>query len=186
MKCLKKPLPMLEKATWSLLNTIAKLIDTLFRLLFGRSAGLASRVPPLRTTASDVMQAIKEIAEPTLPDAYAVAHKPASMLHQYVSAKDAAERAIMDLSGFTDEQLDWLLSLSDEHLQKLAVAGPEACERALAGKRCGIVGLPLPRPKSVAPIHNVEGRGEHTYESKMAKRIRAYREDCGVPYPFTM
>ena len=186
MKDLKNLGPILEKTSWSILNAVARLIDTLFRLLFGRSPGLASKVPPLRTTASDIMQAIKEAAEPTIPDAYAVAHRPALALHQYVAAKDPAERATVDLTGFTDDQLDWLLSLSDEHLQKLATAGPEACEMALAGKKCGIVDLPLPKPKSEAPIYNVLGAGDLTYESRMAKRIRAYMNECGVPYPITI
>lgn len=184
MKYSKSLGPILEKTSWSILNAVAKLIDSLVRLLFGRSPGLASKAPPLRTRTEDVIQAIRETAEPAVPDAYAVAHKPASTLYQYATAKDPLERAVLDLSGFTEEQMDWLLSLSDEHLEKLATAGPEACERALAGKRCGILDLPLPKPK--APIYNVQGSGDLTYESRMARRIRAYRDDCGVPYPLAM
>lgn len=186
MKHLKNPLPFIEKTAWSILNAVARLIDGLFRLLFGRSAGLASKVPPLRTRAEDVIQAIRETAEPTAPDAYLAAHKPALALHQYVAAKDPAERALVDLTGFTDDQLDWLLSLSDEHLQKLATAGPEACERALTGKRCGIIDLPMPKPRVAASIYNVQGAGDLTYESRIARRIRAYKNDRGVPYPVAM
>ena len=41
---------------------------------------------------------------------------------------------------------DWLMSLTNEELVKLAKAGPQVCDRAVRGKRSGIVGLPAPKP----------------------------------------
>lgn len=186
MNYIKKSTAFLEKAGWSILQTLAKLIDGLIKMLFGRSLGLASKVPQLKTTAADVAQAIRETAAPTVPDAYSTAHQPALTLYQYVAAKDATERAMVDLTGFTDGQLDWLLSLSDEHLERLAAAGPEACERALGGKKCGIVGLPLPKTKSAASMYNGQGAEAPAYESKMARRIRAYRDENEVDGRFRL
>lgn len=77
---------------------------------------------------------------------------------RYVAAADPEMRSAVDLTGLDDRQTDWLLGLRDEELRRLAQAGPRACELAARGRRCGIVGLPLPadepshRPQSGAVV----------------------------------
>lgn len=71
-------------------------------------------------------------------------------VHQYASADDPGVRCVVDLAGLDYQQMDWLLSLKDEHLRKLASAGPRVCELAVAGRRSGIVGLPAPKLEDAA------------------------------------
>jgi len=92
-------------------------------------------------------------------------------VHQYASAEDPRVRCAVDLGGLKPAQMDWLLGLRDEDLCRLAQAGPTACERAVAGKRSGIVGLPMPAIESAA--HQFEG--PHPVRNLLADRIRSAR-----------
>jgi len=174
-----------EKAGWNALRAIAAILDRILAMLFGCSPGLASKIPTLSTKAEDVLQALA--AEPTFtkPEVeYMLAHTPTSVLHDYASATKEV-RATVDLSGLTPEQTDWLFGLSDEDLESLAKAGPAACEKALSGKRCGVVGLELPKkPDEVAPVY--KKREAEEVGSKLAKRVRAFKEDVFEPMKLAM
>lgn len=175
-----------EKAGWNVLRAIASIIDRIMSMLFGRSPGLASKVPQLSTKAEDVLQALA--AEPTFtkPEVeYLLAHTPTSVLHYYASAT-AEARATIDLSGLTPEQMDWVFGLSDDDLKKLAQAGPAACEKALAGKKCGVVGLSSPRKSEEqgAPIY--KEIAADTPKGRLSDRVRAFKEDIFEPMKFAM
>ncbi|MBK3745075.1 hypothetical protein G3A39_38435 [Paraburkholderia aspalathi] len=143
------PLKMLQK----LLMMIAKLIDAILRMLFGASApSLASRIPQLKTTPEELVDALQTTQADLYERAHILASDVGRSIHMYASAREPLARAAIDLSGLPTEQQDWLLSLSDADLERLAMAGENACDRAAVGKKCGVVGLSKPneRPEILA------------------------------------
>lgn len=104
-------------------------------------------------------------------------------VHDYASARGMG-RAAVDLSGLTEEQQDWLMGLSEQDLQRLAVAGEAVCKRAVSGKRCGIVGLPTPRQPIAQPdpgqIEDLAIEDRALAESVLAHRIRMHRTGKGM------
>ncbi|MEV4606755.1 hypothetical protein MRBLMR1_001712 [Neorhizobium sp. LMR1-1-1.1] len=173
----------IEKAALALLTAIAKLIDAIIAAIFGSDSNLAAKVPRLATKAEDVLQALAREPTYTKPEIeYMVAHTPRSVLHEYASAKDLVSRAAVDIRALTPEQTDWLFGLSDEDLDKLAKAGPDACEKALVGKKCGIVGLELPhKPKGVS-TYNEPPYSDVVLETELAKRVRDFKTDEFSPF----
>lgn len=166
-----------EKAGWDILRAIAAIVDRILAAIFGRSPGLASKVPQLSTKAEDVLQALAEEPTFTKPEVeYMLAHTPTSVLHDYASSSKEG-RATVDLSGLTPEQTDWVFALSDEDLESLEKAGPAACEKALEGKKRGVVGLSQPAKPNVAYIYNESPVGDVGSGSKLAKRVRAFKEN---------
>lgn len=111
--------------------------------LFGRSA------PPMpepyipETSADDVLDAYRErFTHENAAGGYA--SDAGRAVHQYAAATDPWVRGAVDISGLSTAQTDWLLGLKDADLERLAKAGPKACDLAARGRRCGVVGLPVP------------------------------------------
>lgn len=73
----------------------------------------------------------------------------------------------MDLSALSPDQQDWLLMLSDAELERLAKVGIDGCTKAMAGKRCGVGGLPKLDKKEPAEMPEMT--------SPLANRILAYK-----------
>lgn len=73
-------------------------------------------------------------------------------VHQYASAPEPLVRCAVDLTPLDGIQIDWLMSLSDADLAKLAKVGPRRCESLARGKQAGVVGFPMPgQQASVEP-----------------------------------
>lgn len=110
------------------------------------------------TSVEDVLEGFRDaqVRKAGVGDAYVggLGHT----VFRYAAAADPEMRSAVDLTDLDDRQTDWLLGLRDEELSRLAQAGPGACELAARGRRCGIVGLPLPadepshRPQSGAVV----------------------------------
>lgn len=62
-------------------------------------------------------------------------------VHQYASAPEPMVRCAVDLTPLDAVQVDWLMSLSDADLAKLARVGPRRCESLARGRQTGIVGF---------------------------------------------
>lgn len=92
-------------------------------------------VAPSGPTPEDVLARLDGRPETPVPD-----YAPGAVAHAYAAAP-AHDRATVDLAPLTAAQVSWLLSLSDADLDRLAKAGPKACDRAANGKRSGVVGL---------------------------------------------
>jgi hypothetical protein len=100
----------------------------------------------LPETSSQIRDQIEETVEKVVKRDLAPTSDIGLAVHQYASSTKPGLRVDIDLTGLSLAQFAWLMQLSDDDLKKLAEAGPQACERAVSGKRCGIVGLPLPQP----------------------------------------
>jgi hypothetical protein len=125
--------------------------------------------PPVPLTPEDVRGEVMDAYEREAAADEARASDIGLAVHQYASADDPGTRCAVDLAGLDRAQMDWLLSLGDEHLRKLASAGPRACELAVCGKRSGIIGLPTPEIENAA--HEISG--PHPVRDLLADRIRA-------------
>lgn len=78
----------------------------------------------------------------------------ASLVHRYAAA-DTYERSDIDLDELPPHLSDWLETLTERQLQHLAQS-PSICEEAVAGRRTGLAGMPLPaRP---TPGHDLDSR----------------------------
>jgi hypothetical protein len=119
-------------------------------------------------TAVDVRDEYEDGYEREAAAAEARASDVGNAVHQYASAEDPGVRCTVDLAGLDYQQMDWLLSLKDDNLRKLAAAGPRACELAVTGRRSGIVGLAS--MKTVDAAHEVV---MHPIRSLLDDRIRA-------------
>jgi hypothetical protein len=75
----------------------------------------------------------------------------ARFVHRYAMAT-RDERDEMDIEQLPGHLQSWLLSLDERQLLKLATSGVHVCERAIAGKRTGIVGLPIPDDPDYEPL----------------------------------
>lgn len=64
-------------------------------------------------------------------------------VHAY-AAGDRAARDAFDMSKLPERVAVALLTMPPDQIARLASAGPAACARWVAGKRCGIVGIALP------------------------------------------
>lgn len=116
----------------------------------GRFLGVNNSEPmpaPYRpgTSVDDVLDEFKDSYVRELSNDHALVGDAGRAVHQYASAADPWVRAAVDVSPLSEAQTDWLLSLRDDDLRRLASAGPRACELAAMGRRSGIVGLPMPR-----------------------------------------
>lgn len=133
-------------------------------------------VPPASLTPKDVHEEVLDAYERESAADEARASKIGVVVHQYASADAPGVRSAVDLSGLNPAQTDWLLSLADEHLRKLARAGPRACELAVCGRRSGIIGLPIPEPENAVS----EISGPHPVRDLIADRIRARSRRAAV------
>jgi hypothetical protein len=75
----------------------------------------------------------------------------ARFVHRYAMAT-RDERDEMDVEQLPEHLQSWLLSLDERQLLKLATSGVQVCERVIAGRRTGIVGLPIPDETDYEPL----------------------------------
>jgi hypothetical protein len=155
-------------AVTALATACMKALSSLGRLLSG---GGYTPPPPIPTmTAVDVRDEYEDGYEREVVAAEARASDIGMAVHQYAAAEDPGVRCAVDLAGLDYAQMDWLLSLKDDDLQKMAAAGPRACELAVTGRRSGIIGLPAPKMEDAA--HEIT---MHPVRSLLDDRIRARR-----------
>jgi len=64
-------------------------------------------------------------------------------VHAYAAA-DRVGREALDMSNMPEQVAVALLKMPSHQLARLAAAGPDACARWAAGKRCGLPGIPMP------------------------------------------
>jgi hypothetical protein len=157
------------EAVQAILKAILALVASICRLL-GVAPPSMPQVPRPTTTPEDVRQEYRDEHMREVANDFAHASDIGLAVHQYASALDPAIRSAADISGLSAEQTDWLLGLREEDLQRLAAAGPKGCEMAVTGKKCGVVGLPVP---PVAP--QIEGPQLVTHPARemLMDRIRA-------------
>lgn len=146
----------------------AAILDRIARMF---SCGGPTPTPPTTITPEEVRREVMDAYESEADADEVRASDLGLAVHQYASADDPSVRCAVDLSGLNPAQTDWLLSLADEHLWKLAQAGPRACELAVGGRRSGIIGLPLPELENAVR----EISGPHPARDLLAGRIRASR-----------
>ena len=102
-----------------------------------------------RRQSSDVLAASRQV----LDASSLMRHQTKAMgavVHAYAQAGRDARYGI-DLDTLPEHVRDWLLTRSEDDLQRLADAGPAKCGLATMGKRSGIVGLELPGEPWSAP-----------------------------------
>lgn len=168
MRYLERFFYMSKFALAMLLRAVMTLVAVLCRLLGVRPPA----VPPLpvpSTTAEDVRDEYRDAFTRETANDYGFASDLGRAVHQYATATDPGVRCAVDLQGLSMTQMDWLLGLSDDDLQRLATAGPKACELAVSGRKCGVVGLPAPQK---APAPAVVDKGAAVRET-LVDRIRA-------------
>lgn len=151
----------------SILTAIAAIIASIARLFGYNPAPVVPPAQPSGPTPDDILGRLDRGAgEAPAPNA------PGAVIYTYATS-DQADRAVLDLAGLTVDQQRWLLSLSDSDLRKLAQAGRVACDRAAAGKRSGVVGLPLVGDVPAQP--QAAARKPDRYE-RLADSIRRHAE----------
>ena len=120
-----------------------------------------------RRQSSDVLAASRQV----LDGSSLMRHQTKAMgsvVHAYAQAGRDARYGI-DLDTLPEHVRDWLLTRSEDDLQRLADAGPAKCGLAAMGKRSGIVGLELPGEPWSAP-----GYAEHLgYRPEVGASIAA-------------
>lgn len=134
----------------AMLKAIAQAVLAIVRLickLFGRPGPAMPSAGSLPRTTNDVADTYRDSYAREVEAGLAYASDLGRAVHQYATADDPGVRCAVDLAGLDLDQMGWLLSLSDDDLQRLAAAGPKACELAVTGKRSGIVGLSVPEPR---------------------------------------
>jgi len=160
------------RVTQAILTGVYAVIAALCRLMGVRPPAAPQIAPPAATPA-----AVMERYESALDRAIERDHAPVSdrgaAVHQYASARDPYIRGAVDLTCLSAAQAGWLMGLSDADLQRLAVAGPVACQRAVTGKRSGIVGLPELRP--VATVESVPADRHERVRDALRERIMVDR-----------
>ena len=126
-----------------LVASIFQMIDNLLRAIFGSKAPSLARALS-KVTADDIMNGYKEAAREEVALDKKAASELGMTVYKYAAAPTLSERALVDLSSLSDTQRFWLLTMPDEYLEHLGSLDAYACEKAALGKRCGIVGLPVP------------------------------------------
>lgn len=169
-KILTAPLKIMHQ----IMMAIARMLDAILRMLFGAGApSLVSRLSKLSTRSEDVIDAYKDSMSGLSDMAHKMASDVGRSIHMYACAREPLVRAAVDLSGLSIEQQDWLMSLSDDDLERLATAGEVACDRAAQGKRCGIVGLS--KPALAQPVHVESGiESVFKHDHSLARHVRAH------------
>lgn len=170
MRSIKSVFSMLTAALQTILNAILAIIGVLCRFL-GIAPPAMPTVPQPSTTPEDIRDEYRDAHTARIADSSYGADL-GQAVHRYASTDDPGVRCAVDLSELSPAQVDWLLKLKDEDLQRLASAGPKACELAICGKRSGIVGLPAP---STAVL---EVEGPHPVRNLLMERLRSARSAC--------
>lgn len=173
------------RALHAILLAVYAVLSLLCRLV-GIRQPAALALPTVRSTAAEIERSIGAAMEEAQLTPHCRADGEIALaVHRYASAARSQERATVDLTGLSGDQYAWLVNLSDADLQRLALAGVAACERALTGKRCGVIGLPAIR----APGGNTTKAGMSAESdcalagarTSLHHRIRAAR--ASVPPP---
>lgn len=128
-----------KKSAWALLNPL-EWIAGFFQMLAAVFAPLLRWMGMLTPPSTDGFENIrkedvadeKKLAEQqeAAVDAIVREMSAAEIVRAYARA-DAAGRASMDLRVLDDGQIDWLLRLSEEDLDKLGMSTTGACARSL-------------------------------------------------------
>lgn len=132
------------------LRAIADVLLSVIRLI-GRLLGVRGPAPlaplPLPdVTAGAVREDVSDgIAKVLRGGVQKPIYAPGYAVHAYASASAEARPAV-DIDALSPAQAAWLISLAEEDLDRLQKAGAAACQRAVDGKKCGIVGLRVPGP----------------------------------------
>lgn len=127
----------------SILRALHALVSTICRLFGVTPPAMPQPFVP-STTPDDVRDEYRDAYTREISNGNALTYDVGAAVHQYASQPDPSIRGAVDLGGLSPAQLDWLLGLKEADLKRLAQAGPKACDFAVSGKRCGIVGLPMP------------------------------------------
>ncbi|UVK44395.1 hypothetical protein BPNPMPFG_006310 [Mesorhizobium sp. AR07] len=155
------------EAAEAILKAILAIIAAFCRLL-GVASPSMPQPPRPTTTPEDVAAAYRDEYTREIANDHAHASDVGMAVHQYAAAIDPAIRGAVDISGLSAEQTDWLLGLREEDLQRLVAAGPKACELAVSGKKCGVVGLPIPTTPQIEGPRTVR----HPARDLLVDRIR--------------
>ncbi len=138
------------RAMQAILMAVHAVVALLCRFLGVRPPAVPQIAPPRATP-----EAILDRYDSALDRAISRDNEPVrdagAAVHQYATAAHPHVRGAVDLTCLSDMQVGWLLGLSDAELARLAAAGPLACQRAITGKRSGIVGLPEMQPAAPQP-----------------------------------
>lgn len=172
MKALLTPFKVAADVLLALEKMLVGLLNTILQLFGLKPMPTPQRhLPEVQTTVEDVINELNQPIPTSSSPASDKLLKPTTeaglTLYRYACAQSPAERSTMDLSALTTDQQDWLLMLSDADLQRLAKVGLDGCSKAMAGKRCGVGGLPKMDKKEPAemPIKT----------SPLAERVISYR-----------
>ena len=113
--------------------------------LLGRRPCEPRELPKVDTSSDDVTEIFNDEYQREVALDRDSASDVGQVVHQYASQPDPVVRGVVDLAGLQPYEIDWLLSLSEADLHKLAAAGPRACQLAIRGRKCGIIALSVPR-----------------------------------------
>ncbi len=149
---------------------VAAALDRIARLFGGNGSPVP--MPPAALPSEEVREEYADAYEREAAADQATASDLGHAIHQYAAADDPSVRCAVDLGGLSHSQMDWLLALKDEDLKRLAQAGPRVCEKAVTGRRSGIVGLPSPAIENAA--HEAIS-GPHPVRDFLSDRIRLAR-----------
>ncbi|MBX3576206.1 MAG: hypothetical protein KF723_03280 [Rhizobiaceae bacterium] len=160
------------RLTQAVLNAVYAVVAALCRLLGVRPPSVPQITPPAATPAS-VMDRFESALDRKIERTHTPVSDIGAAVHQYASARDPYIRGAVDLTCLSAAQAGWLMGLSDADLERLAAAGPVACQRAVTGKRSGIVGLPEMRPAGV--VEAVPADPRERVRDALRERIMADR-----------
>ncbi|KQS74320.1 hypothetical protein ASG25_21220 [Rhizobium sp. Leaf384] len=157
------------EAVWGIISGIW----TAFLGIFGiRPRAPSGRHEDIKLEDID-QAATAEAAKQDLADILDRQRTPAEIVHAYAAA-GAMDRPTVDLSALSEEQQDWLVSLSDSDYILLSASGVPACERSL---RAGIViptvsRLHAEKPAKEAPQAVIEQTKEEMIRDRYLASIR--------------
>lgn len=139
------------KLAGALLSMVGAVPEALASGLAGGSRAMPAPAPQAQSGANEeIIDALQSLragrgAQETLRsmrDDHAPASAEADLIHRYASA-DTYERDGFDLDELPPHLSDWLEGLTDRQLQHLSQS-KVICEAAVAGRRTGLVGMPIP------------------------------------------
>lgn len=151
MQFLKSTMDFAAQLAKAIMKLVMALITSICRL-FGVQPPVSRGRPEISTKPADLEDAYRKAHSREMCKGLDLVSDIGSSVHRYAAAPEPMIRSAVDLSALTPSQQDWLMMLSEDDLRRLAKAGPQACERAASGKRCGIVGLTPYREPSPEPI----------------------------------
>ena len=135
------------KNLWALITSFIRLPFALLlsgcrwlAVIFGMAPAANTRIAPIPDPAEDIARRL----EARRPEDGFTPPAVGEAVHAYASAADGAERAHVDLSALSADQVMWLMGLGKADLDRLAQVGVKGCDRAAAGKASGVVGLRRP------------------------------------------